>query len=118
MKSTIKLRKFNVREGRKSMNKKKVYIVVMLLLFLILLTGIFTFVFFGLNKEEHVEANDGINTEYFSAYTDREEFKDIPALNVEYGKIGQVEEQGGGCYVLTVDGVTVDDYKEYLLQYS
>ena len=97
------------------MKQTKAIIAVMLIL-LMLLTGIFVIVFLNVNARKEVTDAQTVNTEYFSAYTDREEFQNIPVLSTQYSKIGKVEEQGGGSYVLGVDGTNVEDYKNYLLK--
>lgn len=94
--------------------KRKGAIIAITLLLLVLLTGVFLIVFLNAQKEETPVEEQQVNTEYFSAYTDRKGFQNLPVMSAEYAKVGQVEEQGGGCYVIGVDGTTVDDYKAYL----
>lgn len=93
--------------------KQKLKIMMITVLLFILFTGAFLIVFVNMGKKETVEK---VDVEYFSAYTDQEVFQSIPALTTPYSKIGDAEEQGGGCYVLGVDGTTEQDYKEYLLK--
>ena len=98
----------------KKMKQKKSVVSVVLLL-LLMLTGVFLLIFLNFMKKKN-EANsvEPINIEYFSGYTKQEEFQEIPVLTAQNAKVGKVEEQGGGCYVLGIDGVTVEEYNSYL----
>lgn len=99
----------------KKMKQKSAGILITVLL-LIMLTGVFLILFLNVMKETEKENPvDAINPEYFSGYTDQEEFQEIPMLVAEHAKVGKLEEQGGGCYVLGIDGATVEEYNNYLI---
>ena len=55
-----------------------------------------------------------IDIETFSAWTDVEEFQNIPIMEGEDISIGDVADYGDGYYLADINGTTVEDYKSYL----
>lgn len=88
---------------------------VLVALLIALLTPIFLLVMIkvrtSLAKEEPVEK---IDIKMFSAYTDCEQFQNVPYMETESGKISEAEDYGNEDFCINVSGSTVEEYKAYL----
>ena len=90
--------------------KKKGTKLVLLSLITLLLTGAILFVLLKVFKKEKAEP---VDVKMFSAYTDVEQFKNVPAMDTK-GQIVSAEDYGNENYMITVNGSTVEEYKAYL----
>jgi len=50
----------------------------------------------------------------FGEWTDAKVIRDVPAMVVKHGKMGEISQDGGSCYYVDVNGSTVSDYQAYL----
>lgn len=100
------------------MRKKKAVIVWLLMLcsFLLVSGGLLVLNLENKGKTKGVIEDDTKLTriETFAAWTDIEEFCEIPTMVTKTGKIGEVADYGDGHYVLNINGTTVEDYRDYL----
>ena len=97
------------------MKKKKTAVLILSGLFVVLLVGAFTVVYlttFG--KREEASETQVTDITSFSAYTEQEEFQNVPAMIVSGAKIGEAVDYGSGNYMIDVNGTTVTDYQAYL----
>ena len=60
-----------------------------------------------------VEQKEEETVKTFADYTDNELFRKIPALLPEDGQFGNVEDYGGGTYLLAVNGSTMEEFQAY-----
>ena len=84
------------------MRKTKVIALISLIVATISLLGC------GNSKEKEVQEQT------FAKWTEEEIFHQVPLLETEKSKIGEVVHYGAGNYVVNVDGTDLTDYKEYL----
>jgi len=95
------------------MKNKKIAIFVLVVLMFVLLTSAFLVVFKSM-AEQFGETKEQIDIDYFSAYTEIEEFQDIPALIGDNTKIGKAVDYGSKNYMIDVSGVTAEEHQAYL----
>ena len=101
--------------------KKKITVIGLIALLTLLLTGGIILVLgptaFGITFKDgklvSVEKVKPVDTKMFSAYTDVEEFQNVPAMETQ-GKILKAEDYGKNNYLINVNGSTVEEYKAYL----
>lgn len=91
--------------------KKKGVLIALISIVFVLLTSVFLVVQLSIAKGKEEAPPD---VTMFSAYTDCEEFQKVPAMQTERGKIQKAEDYGNKNWVLSVNGSTVEEYKEYL----
>lgn len=92
--------------------KKNRGAVIILVLFVLLLTGAFlvALLHFSGKMTGKVEEKD---TTMFSAYTDAEALQEVPVMATE-GSIGEPVEYARKGYIVDVNGSTVEEYQAYL----
>lgn len=93
--------------------KKKITMISLITLITILLTGAILVVLLKVFNDD-AEAAKPVDITMFSAYTDVEEFQNVPAMVTEQGKIYEAEDYGDKNYLINVNGSTEEEYKAYL----
>ena len=97
------------------MKNKKIGFIALLALIVVLLTGAFFVALLSIvNANEQSMAEENVDIASFSAYTDVEEFQNVPAMVVQGTSIGDAEDYGNGTYLLGVSGTTEQNYEDYL----
>ena len=97
------------------MKNKKIGFIALLALVVVLLTGAFFVALLSIvNANEQSMAEENVDIASFSAYTDVEEFQNVPAMVVQGTSIGDAEDYGNGTYLLGVSGTTEQNYEDYL----
>jgi len=91
--------------------KKKGVLIALISVVFVLLTGTFLVVQLAIAKSKEETPPD---ITMMSAYTDCEEYQNVPAMVTKRGKIQKPEDYGNKNWVLSVNGSTVEEYKEYL----
>jgi len=95
--------------------KKKTTIIALIGLILVLLTGVFLVVFLSATAKKSEEtAVTEKDVTMFSAYTDVDVYKDVPAMVTKSGKFEDAKDYGNKNYVININGTTVEEYKAYL----
>lgn len=99
------------------MKGKKLTILGVMVLMIALLTGAFCVI--AISKENQVAkeeegATRKITLETFSAWTEYEEFQEVPTLIGADTKVGEVVDYGNKHYIVDVNGVTIEEYQQYL----
>ena len=96
--------------------KKKVTLAVLITLIIFLLAGAFLVVMMkvtaqGAGEEEEEKTKD---ITMFSAYTECEEFQNVPAMVVKDGIFSEATDYGDNDWTIHVSGSTTEEYQAYL----
>lgn len=94
--------------------KKKATFIALVALLVVLLTGTFLVILLQLAGQETETQAEVKDITMFSAYTDIEAFKDVPAMVTEQGKIEDAMDYGSEDYLINVAGATTEEYTAYL----
>jgi len=94
------------------MKNKKATQVIVIAVMVILLTSAITMVFIQFAGDKLLADDTDLN--YFSAYTEIEEFQKVPAMQGKNIKVGKVMDYGSKNYMVDVSGSTYDEYLAYL----
>lgn len=84
--------------------------IIAIPIFFLIVASVFT-IMIATGKEEKAETETSIKT--FAEYTDREEFQNVPLLDVKNAHYGDAVDCGRNNYVLDVNGTTLKDYQSY-----
>ena len=82
--------------------------IIAIPIFFLIVASVFT-IMIATGKEEKAETETSIKT--FAEYTDREEFQNVPLLDVKNAHYGDAVDCGRNNYVLDVNGTTLKDYQ-------
>ena len=94
--------------------KKKATLFALAGLLVVLLTGAFLVILLQVTGEKETTKADAKDLTMFSAYTDIEAFKNVPAMVTEQGKIENAMDYGSEDYLINVVGATTEEYTAYL----
>ena len=95
--------------------KKKATLISLICLIFVLLTGVFLVVMLNVTAEDKgKEEAKKKDITMFSAYTECEEFQNVPAMKTAAGKYSDAEDYGTDDWLINVSGSTVEEYKAYL----
>lgn len=101
------------------MKMKKVSLVLVTILIVVLLSSGFCLVAYqayqSQQEEQQAETEPKYDYETFADYTKVAAFESVPVLWKEGCKINEAYEYGQGHYTISVTGVTMADYEEYLV---
>lgn len=97
------------------MKNKKIAIIALFAMVLILLTGAFFVVLLKVAEAgDEAKGTIVVDVGSFSAYTNVEEFQDVPAMVVEGTTISDAVDHGNGTYMISVSGTTEEHYEDYI----
>ena len=95
------------------MKKKTLGIGIVCGLFVLLVAGML-FLTLSNPKQKKTSKKEEVNINMLSAYTDEEIYAGVPAVEGESIKYGRAEDYGKKNWILDVNGVTPEEYQNYL----
>lgn len=87
--------------------------IIAIMISLLTITGSTVFAVFMIRASKE-DKGETISYDTFAAWTDIEEFKDVPTITGANIKIGEAENYGASNNMVDVNGTTVEEYKAYL----